>query len=491
MKYLLGLDIGTSSIKGGLFDAKGTQISVALKEYDLEKPSAGIVELDPEIYWQSVKSIIRSILKDTKIEPSQISGVGVTSQGETLICVDSDGKPLRKAIVWLDTRAEEEARALSDFFGPEKLYEVTGQHEAIPGYTAVLIKWLSSHEPKIFKKVVKFLLVEDFIISRLTEQYITDRALVPSTLLFNIRQNDWWDLMLNYLRISRNQLPKLLNSGTMMGKVTTSECGLSTETLVCSAPIDQVTGAIGSGNINTGVITETTGTSLAICACTDQIVYDPGRRISVFAHGIQGKYVLLPWAPVGGMLLRWFRDEFASDSSFEELSNMAGNIAPGSDGLIVLPHLAGSICPFADSNARGVIHGLTLSHSKAHFIRAIMESIAFLLRDNLEVLKQLGIDTSKVVSLGGGSRSECWLQIKADVLNCEITTLDCEETTCLGAAMLAAIGAGIYPNIKTAVTNMVKFKKCFVPNPLNTKRYDAVFSKYRELNNIYKLNWEE
>ena len=478
MKYLLGLDIGTSSIKGGLFDAKGTQISITLKEYELEKSSAGIVELDPEIYWQSVKSIIRKILKDTKIEPLQIASVGVTSQGETLICVDSDGRPLRKAIVWLDTRAKEEARVLSEFFGPKKLHEVTGQHEAIPGYTAVLIKWLSSHESEIFKKVAKFLLVEDFIISRLTGQYITDRALVPSTLLFNIRQNDWWDLMLNYLQISRNQLPKLLDSGTVVGKVTDSECGLSTETLVCSTPIDQVTGAIGSGNIHTGIITETTGTTLSICTCTDQIVYDPERRISVFAHGIQGKYVLLPWAPVGGMLLRWFRDEFASNVSFEELSNMAGNIAPGSDGLIILPHFAGS---------GGLIHGITLSHGKAHLARAIMESIAFLLRDNLEALKQLGIDSSKVVSLGGGSRSECWLQIKADVLNCKITTLDCEETTCLGAAILAAIGAGIYSNIETAVANMVKFKKHFMPNPLNSEFYDVVFSKYRELDNIYKL----
>jgi len=479
MKYLLGLDIGTSSVKGALFDATGTEISVALKEYDLEKSSAGIVELDPEIYWQSVKSIIRRILKDTKIEPLQIASVGVTSQGETLICVDSDGRLLRKAIVWMDIRAKEEARVLSAFFGPKKLYEVTGQHEAIPGYTAVLIKWLSSHEPEIFKRTAKFLLVGDFIISRLTGQYVTDRALVPSTLLFNMRQSDWWDLMLDYLRISRKQLPKLLDSGTVVGKVTDSECGLSTETLVCSAPIDQVTGAIGSGNIHPGIITETTGTTLSVCACTDHIVYDPERRISVFAHGIQDKYVLLPWAPVGGMLLRWFRDEFASDISFEELSNMAGDIVPGSGGLIILPHFAGS---------GGVFYGITLSHGKAHFVRAIMESIAFLLRDNLETLKQLDIDTSKVVSLGGGSHSECWLQIKADVLNRKITTLDCEETTCLGAAMLAAIGAGIYPNIETAVTNMVKFKKHFVPNPLNTGLYDALFSKYRELNNIYKLN---
>lgn len=482
-KYVLALDIGTSAVKAVLFDTAGRSVGMAQAECELEKPAPGRVEIDPEIYWKSVQSTIATVLEVSGVAPGDIPAIGITSQGETLIPVDRDGNVLRKALSWLDNRAVREAEAIAAAFDIDEVYRITGQQEIVPGWTASKILWLRNHEPEVFQITAKFLLVEDYIIHKLTGRYVTDHALVPSTLYYDLTAGDWWDGMLDFLGISRAQLPELQYSGHN-GIPVTAEIGLSHETLVVTTPIDQITGAVGAGNTSPGMVAETTGTSMAISACCAKLVYDPQRRVGVYRHAVPGSYVLLPWIPTAGMILRWFRDELGGGLSFDELANEAKQVPAGSDGLILLPHFSGAVCPQVNPFAKGVLYGLSLGHTRGHIVRAIMESVAFILKENLEMLQALGVETETVCSIGGGAQSDLWLQIKADVLNRKICAAETQEATCLGAAVLAAVGAGIYPNLDQAAKQMVRHKPFIHPDPAAAVAYAGHYEKYLELNRL-------
>lgn len=481
--YLLGLDIGTSSVKATLFDSRGGQIAASEHEYTLDTPGPDLVELDPDVYWQSTQCAISDLLNRTGAPSRRIAALGVTSQGETLIVTDAKGAPLRKAIVWLDNRATQEARLIADNFPVEDVYRITGQQEVVPGWTACKILWLRNHEPDIFRRTAKFLLVEDFIIFKLTGRFVTDHALAPCTLYYDLTTGDWWDDILAYLGVTRERLPDLRHAGVDGHRVTAS-IGLDQETLVVTTPIDQITGAVGAGNIAPGTVTETTGSALAICACCDGRIYDPQRRVGLYRHASRNQYVLLPWVPTAGMLLRWFRDLFGQSLSYAELDREAAGVAAGSDGLTVLPHFSGALCPHVNPAARGVLHGLTLGHTRGHIARAIMESVAFILRENLDLLDDLGVETGIVCSLGGGARNDFWLQIKADVLNREIRTVETKEATGLGAAMLASVGAGIHASLDQAATRMVRHKHVITPESAAVEHYAVHYENYLKLNEL-------
>lgn len=483
MKYLMALDIGTSAVKAALFDTAGHSVGIVQEEYELEKPAPDIVEIDPEIYWQATQSTIAAVLKVSGVAPDDIPAIGITSQGETLIPVDQEGNTLWKAIVWLDNRAVREAEAIAAAFDIDEVYRITGQQEIVPGWTASKILWLRNNEPEVFQKTAKFLLVEDYIIYKLTGRYATDHALVPSTLYYDLVAGDWWDGMLGFLGISRTQLPDLQYSGKN-GMPVVAEIGLSRGTLVVTTPIDQIAGAVGAGNSSPGMVTETTGTSMAISACCDNLVYDPQKRVGVYRHATPDTYVLLPWIPTAGMILRWFRDELGGERSFDELAKEAMNVPAGSDGLVLLPHFSGAVCPQVNPFAKGVLYGLSLGHTRGHIVRAIMESVAFILKENLEMLDALGVETETVCSIGGGAQSELWLQIKADVLNREIATVETREATCLGAAILAAVGVGLYPDLEQAAAQMVRHKPLIHPDPTAVGAYVEHYEKYLELNKL-------
>jgi len=481
MSLILALDAGTTSLKGALFDLTGKLICSRLHEYHLEKPSLDIVELNPEVYWDAAKTVIAEILEETASPPDAITVIGVTSQGETLIVLDRQGKPLRKAIVWLDNRAKNEADSIRDKFGREQVYHVTGQQDIVPGWPAAKILWLRKNEPAVFNAVAKFLMVEDYLIYRLTGRFATDHAMNPSTLYYDLCKGCWWGAMLEFLGISGGQLPALLNSGEAVGMVTAA-IGLSKKTMVTVAPIDQVAAAVGAGNIAPGMVTETTGCALAVCATVERPIYDPEMRIGLYRHAIPGLFVLLPWIPTAGMILRWFRDEFGDGLDYAELSEVAAGISPGSEGLILLPHFSGMNTPDINPEAKGVFVGIPTAHRKAHFVRAILESVAFALRDNVELLDASGIHCRGVTSLGGAARSTLWLQIKADILQRKITVMHCEEATSLGTAILAATGTGKFADIEAAVKAMVRTTFTFDPNSENRDIYEAAFRQYKDLN---------
>ncbi len=483
MGYYLGLDIGTTGVKAAVFTPAGKMIGKGLTEYTLETPTPDIVELEVDIYWRSANSAISEAIGEAKISPTEIRSLAITGQAETLIVVDAAGKPLRKAIVWLDNRAAAEAAEIEAKFTTEALFALSGQTEMLPCWPAAKILWLRHHEPQVFARAAKFLMVEDYIAHKLTGIYATCRGLMPSSLYYDIRTGKYDPAMLDCLQISAEQLPELKNPGELIGKVIANDSPVAPGTSLSAAPIDHVCGNLGSGCTAKGIISETTGCTLALCAAFPQIVYDAKRQLSTYEGFAPGSFVLLPWAPTAGMLLKHFRDEFSGGMSYADCDREAEMVSPGSDGLILLPHCAGAISPDCNPDARGVAWGITLAHKRGHFARAIMESVAYLLRDNVEALRAMGADIAETRALGGASGSPLWLQIKADVLNLPITVTECQEATSLGAAILGALGAGDFPDAASAARAMVKVAKQVQPGK-NVAAYTQPFETYRKLNKL-------
>ena len=494
MTYLLGVDLGTTSVKCVLFDQQGKVAASANKEYDLLMPRPDFIEVEPETYWNAFKACITKILRESKIEAQEVLGIGVSSQGESFTYLDKKGAPLGKAIVWLDNRSKNEANLIKNEFGIEEIYHITGQNEVAPTWTATKILWLKRNEPSLFQKINKFLLLEDYLVYKLTGKFATEHSIVCSSLLFDLSQRKWWNEILDFVGIDENQLPHLELPGTPVSNIASKvadETGLDSNTLVSTGAYDQAANALGAGNIESGVVTETTGGSMAVTATIDQIVLDPMRRMPCHQHAVSGKYFLQPWCQTAGAVLKWYRDNFGKQeiekakkegkNPYDLLMAQASKVPSGSDGLILLPHFMGASSPEFNPNAKGALFGLTLYHRQGHVIRAIVESVAYMLRRNVELLEELGVEVKEVRSTGGAARSQLWSQIKADVLQKTVLTVNTEETAALGAALLAGLATGTFPSLEKAVQSMVSVKERFSPSEGNKKIYDERYKKYVKL----------
>ena len=473
----------TTGVKAAVFTPDGVMAGSGLAEYTLETPSPDIVELETEQYWLSAKKAISEAISKAGIKADGIRSVAVTGQAETLIFSDQNGTPVRKAIVWLDNRAHDEAAELEKQFTNEALFRMSGQTEMLPCWPAAKILWLKRHEPEVFAKTAKYLMVEDYIIFKLTGKFVTCRGLMPSALYYDIRTGKYDGAMLKTLGLSEDQLPELKDSGEVIGECIVNDSPVKPGTLAAAAPIDHVCGNLGSGCSGEGMISETTGCTLALCAAFPSLVYDEQKRLSTYLGFAPGSFVLLPWAPTAGMLLKHFRDEFSGGMSYKEFDASAAAVPAGSEGLILLPHCAGAVSPDCNPNARGVAWGITLAHKRGHWARAIMESVAYLLRDNVEALRAMGAKITEIRSLGGASRSPLWLQIKADVLNLPVTITECQEATSLGAAILGAAACGDHSGTAAAAASMVKVSSRIEPGA-NAGIYQKSFEQYRKLNQL-------
>jgi xylulokinase len=480
--YLIGVDIGTTSLKVTVLDEAGNVVRNLQREYALITPSAEWVELEVSTYWVNFCSLIRELLED--INPSEIKAIGIDSQGETLICLDKDGEPLRNAIVWLDNRSSEESKTIEDKFGQERVFTITGQPEIIPTFPATKILWLKNKEPETFQKVHKYLLLKDYLIYKLTGSFSTEGSILSSSLLFNIIKRCWWTEVLDFIEITSSHLPEIMEPGEPAGKISRNvadELGLSTSTQVVHAGMDQTAGMVGAGNIEPGIVSETTGAALAICATLDKPVISKKYGIPCQYHSAKNKYLLQPWCPTAGMSLKWFRDKFCEGKTYDELTTMASNVGAGSEGLVLLPHLAGAGSPEFNPDARGVFFGFTLRHGREHFVRATIESIAFMIKTNLEVLEEMGIEAKEIRVLGGGAKSSLWNSIKADITAKPIVSLRNEECATSGSAILAGVAAGVYSSLEEAIGIVVKEKERFFPRKENEEIYKKAYKKYLEV----------
>ena len=493
MNKILSVDIGTTALKLALFDEQGQILAQATKEYQLLTPSALVVEMSVDTYWKAFKAAIADVIGRSQISPQEIAALGISAQGETLIVVDGAGDPLRNAIVWLDNRAQQEAEILSQEFGDEHAYKVTGQVSIVPTWPASKILWLKRNEPQLFGRVGKYLLIEDYFIYRMTGQLVAEGSLLCSTVYWDITSKTWWDDMLHFLGVSTHQLPAIKESGEPVGEIlpqVAQELGLSPNTVICTGALDQAAGAIGVGNIAPGVFSENTGAALAICATVDRPTFDPRGRMPCHYHGMPDTYMEHTFT-TGGMALRWYRDRFCQmeleeaaakgRDAYDILTELAGQVAPGAEGLTMLPHLQGAMAPDANPKAKGVFYGFTLRHEKQHFVRAILEAIACTVKRNIDSLEELGIHIEEIRCLGGGSRSSLWNQIKADMIGRPVVTTSSPEAACLGAAILAGKAIGMFSSLQDACEQMVAIKDRFEPNPDNAPAYAATYERYVEL----------
>jgi sugar (pentulose or hexulose) kinase len=494
MSRFLAVDAGTTSMKAAIFDPEGNLLAVDREEYRLETPAPAVVELDAELYWAACCRAVRTVLEASGTPAMDIVSLCISSQGETLIPVNAAGVPLRKAIVWLDNRAVEEARLIREAFGEEAMFGISGQPEIVPTWPACKILWIRRNEPEVFRQADKFLLLEDYLLHRLTGQFVTERALQVSSMLLDIVAKEWHRPMLDFIGITPDRLGRLMEPGEVVGPAVgagATEAGLLERTVVTAGAMDQVIAALGSGNVAPGVVTDNTGGALAVIATLEGPLFDPLRRVPCHYHAMPDTYCLMPWSQTAGMALKWFRDAFYAGESgearrsgmdpYDLMTREAGQVPAGSDGLVALPHLEGTACPEFNPAARGVFFGATLRHGRAHFVRALMESVAYMLKRDVDLVQELGVPVSEVRSTGGGARSELWLQIKADVLQLPVATVVCEETACLGAAILGAVATGWYGSLEEAVARMARLRGWIEPNPAVVGIYGDGYQQYVEL----------
>jgi xylulokinase len=493
MNYILSVDAGTTASKISLFDDNGKLIAISTQEYTLMTPTSLAVEIEAETLWNAFKDGALDVLNKSKIDKNDIKALGISAQGETLIPIGRDGEPLRNAIVWLDNRAQEEADILSKEFDARSSYKITGQVSIVPTWPASKILWIKRNEPDIFRNAFKYLLVEDYLIYKMTGEFVAEGSLLCSTVYWNINTRKWWDEMLEKLDITTDQLPEIRESGEAVGELlpsVASELRLSSKTVVCTGALDQAAGATGVGNIYPGIFSENTGAALAICAPLSKLIFDPEGRMPIHYFVRPSTYMAHTFT-TGGMVLRWFRDNFCQQEMqvgsateidpYDLLGREAARVAPGSEGLVMLPHLQGAMAPEANQKAKGVFYGFTLRHTKAHFVRAIMEAVACIVRRNVEVLDDLGIRVNEIRALGGGARSKLWKQIEADITRRPVLTTKNEEAACLGAAILAGKAVGMYKSIDEACDRMISIKDRFEPKSANFDVYERTYRDYVRL----------
>ena len=468
-KKYLGIDIGTTSLKAAVFNANGERLGLYSADYTLKTDSAsGYIEFDAEEYITMTKNAIEALTK----ECGKIDALSIDTQGETLILTDENGKPLCDAVVWLDNRAEAESEDIKKAFGNEKVYNVTGQPEITAGWPASKLLWFKNNKKDIFDKAAKIFMLEDWILYRLTGNFVTEPTIQSSTIYYDVVNKCWWNEMLDYIGVSADKLPELKKTGEVVGEYE----GIK----VVSGVLDQIAGTIGTGVTDESVISEMTGTIMAICVTTDKMPpFNPNSIIPCHMHAIDGKYCLILWSSTAGMALKWFKNQFCESYSFKELDEIAKEVAPGCDGLAMLPYFCGSTMPKYNHNARAVFSGINLSHTRAHFARAIMEAIAFTLKQNLEYVGDEKIHEIRIT--GGGAASPLWASIKSDVTGKTLKSLSESETACLGAALIAAVGVGDFPDIKTAVSSAVKIKREYSPSGAD---YSAAYENYCSLDNL-------
>jgi len=462
--YLLGLDYGTTSLKAAVFNEKGEQISSGSVDYTLIT-KGDTVEFDANQYWEIFMQCYKEVAGDL-----EISALSVDTQCETLILADENGNPLRNAIVWLDNRATEEAKEIEARFGAQKVYEITGQPEITATWPACKLLWIKKNEPEVWAKTRKIFLLEDFLLYKMTGRFVTEKTLQSSSLYFDIRTGEWWQEMLDFLELPKEYLPQLHDSCQKVGEFE--------KTAVVTSAIDQIAGAIGAGIIKKGVISEMTGTTMVIFVPSDTIPeYHPESKVPCH-YNFDGKYCLMLWTTTAGMVLKWFKNNFCEDFEFSKLDELAQNVSIGSAGLTMLPHLSGSTMPKYNPDAKGVFYGITLEHTRGHFVRSILESVACMLKENLDYL---GMDIQEIRSMGGGANSPLWCQIKSDMTGKRLVTLKTKETACLGSAIMAGVGVGAFSSVEEACGKLVKPDKVYEPSGAD---YTSVYHRYCKLDSL-------
>lgn len=481
MSALLGIDVATTGAKALLIDESGRVIASATADYPLSTPRPLWSEQSPHDWWTGVATCVRQVLSQGDVVPT---AVGLTGQMHGLVLLDGAGQVLRPAILWNDQRTGPQCDQIRRRLGKKRLIELTG-NDALTGFTAPKILWVRQHEPEIFDRARHILLPKDYIRFMLTGAYATDRAGAAGTLLLDIKTRDWSAEVLQALEIPATWLPPTHEGPDITGRVSAEaaqETGLEAGTPVVAGGGDQAAQAVGVGAVRPGILALTLGTSGVVFAPTDEPVVEAQGRLHAFCHAAPGRWHLMGVMLSAGGSLRWYRDTLAAGISYEELLAPANDVPPGSEGLLFLPYLTGERTPHPDPLARGAFVGLTVRHTQAHLTRAVLEGVAFGLRDSVELLRTTGDDAPAQVRIsGGGARSPLWRQIIADILQVELITVNTVEGAAYGAALLAGVGAGVWPDVESACAAVVQPTSQVTPQGGVSDNYQSLYNYYRQL----------
>ncbi len=485
-EYLVGIDVGTTGTKAVLVDPSGRVAARATHEYPLHTPRPGWAEQDPADWWRATVSAIRDVLSASGASPDEVRGIGLSGQQHGSVFLDGNGNVLRDALLWCDQRTAAQCDWIHETVGSDKVVEET-LNPVLTGFQAPKIVWLKDNEPEIYEQLRMILLPKDYVRYRLTGEFATEVSDAAGTSLLNVGKRQWSEVMLKGLGLTTDMLPTVHESPVASAEICETaarETGLRAGMPVAGGGGDNACSAVGNGVIEEGIVQVSVGTSGTVFSPMNEPKMDAKLRVHTFCHAVPGQWHAMGVMLMAGGSLRWFRDELCGEEKaaaeqrgvdpYEVIIEMAGGAPIGSEGLVFLPYLTGERTPHADPNARGVFMGLGLRHTKAHMARAIIEGVCYGLRDSLEILREMHLPIEEVRNTGGGARSPFWRQMQSDVFKTPLVAMQIDEGAAFGAALLAGVAGGVWPDVPAACAATVRTKEPVRPN----RKASAIYNKY-------------
>ncbi len=493
MSCVVGCDIGTSGTKVIVVSAQGKVLSKITQEYPLDTPHPGWAEQDPERWWRATCKAVSAAVRAARVDPGDVKAVGLSGQMHSSVLLDKNGRVLRPAILWCDTRTHAECAEITQRIGLAQLRRLVA-NPALEGFTLPKLLWVKKHEPSVYRRIAQVLLPKDYIRYRMTGEYAMEVSDAAGTLYFDVRRRRWSHELLQQLRIPDAWFPPVYESQDVCGLLSPASAralGLRAGTPVVGGGADNTCGAVGNGIIKKGDVMASLGTSGVFFAHSDEVKVDPGLRVHSFCHSVPHKWYLMGVMLSAGMSLRWYRDTLGltereqatrkGRDAYDVLSAAADSVTPGSEGLLFLPYLMGERTPHKDAHARGVFFGVSARHGRAHFARAVFEGITFGMRDSLEIFRELKVPIRRIVATGGGAVNPWWRQLQADIYGEEIVTVSSGEGPAYGAAILGLVGAGVYPSVARACERLIRTVSTVEPRADRVRRYNGWYQEFRAL----------
>ena len=481
---LLGIDVGTSSIKGMVMEEDGKILAVCARNYDVSFPRANQAEQDPRMWWEGLCQVMEELGEKCPKMKENLRGIGLSGQMHGLVAIDKEGTPVRPAIIWMDQRATKELEEINEKIPTQKQGEIF-HNRVFNGFALPSLLWVKQEEPEVYEKIDKIFQPKDYIRYCMTGEAGTEESDSSAALLMNVGKRDWAWEELELLEIRRDILPSLGKSWEIAGRVTEKagkELGIRGGIPVVYGAGDQQAQSIGNGAVREGLLISNIGTGAQVSCYSKKDRYDKELRTHTFCHGIPDGYTIYGAMLSGGMSLKWMKNNILQAESFDQLSAMASETAPGSEGVIFLPYLSGERTPLMNPRARGMFFGLSIDQDRRHLTRAVMEGVTYALKSSLDILQGMGIDGKWILASGGAAQSPVWLQIQADILEKEVQVCKVKEQACLGACILAGVGCGIYADIEQACEKLVSYEdKIYLPTQKNQSIYREQYGKFQGL----------
>lgn len=489
---LLGIDVGTGGTRALVINQGGEVIASATADHKaFASPQTGWAEQDPQDWWRACGEAVRAVLSQNHLRADDICGVGLSGQMHGATLLDAGGEVVRPALIWCDQRTDEQCRSLTERVGHERLIRLTC-NPALTGFTLPKLLWVKEQESQAWARVRTVLLPKDYVRLRLTGERATDVADASGTLCFDVTNRRWSQEMLDICEMDADLLPRVFESPEITGRVSkegAAATGLKAGTPVVAGAGDQAAGAVGMGIVQPGAVSATIGTSGVVFAATATPALDPAGRVHTFCHAVPGRWHVMGVTQAAGLSLRWFRDNLFTGAAgeddgrdpYERLTEEAAQVAPGADSVVWLPYLMGERTPHLDPHARAALVGLAANHTRGHVVRAILEGVAFSLRDSFEIFRDMGVPVESVRLGGGGARSRLWRQIQADTYNHVVETVAAEEGAAYGAALLAGVGCRLWASVDEACAAVVRVTGRVEPEAAAVKTLEANYQLFGAL----------